>query len=73
MGFHTTLSMIAMLSLLVILENLMETRLLTSKYQPPQTDGQTRVVDHRLGDMLRSLIQKSTYWDLVISQGEFCV
>ncbi|PKU66028.1 hypothetical protein MA16_Dca009103 [Dendrobium catenatum] len=44
---------------------------LSSAYHP-QTDGQTEVVNHTLGNMLRCLVQEQPrQWDELLSQAEF--
>jgi hypothetical protein len=43
----------------------------SSKYHP-QMDGQTEVVNQRLGDLLRSLVaEHHSQWDQILAQVEF--
>lgn len=37
----------------------------------PQTNGQTKVVNRSLGNLLRHLVGKHIQWDVVLSQAEF--
>jgi hypothetical protein len=48
------------------------TNLMFSSTYHPQTDGQTKVVNKSLGDLLRSLVtEHHSQWDSILSQTEF--
>ncbi|KAL6210514.1 hypothetical protein ACLB2K_015746 [Fragaria x ananassa] len=48
------------------------TKLQFSSSHHPQTDGQTEVVNHSFGNLLRSLVGKNLrQWDMILAQAEF--